>query len=160
MHACHRNDVCDFYVGRSEKRFYFFLSSPNKSLFPSICCMAPRKKTKVEPAASVASPIQKAQYFATCMNNLLSELPGNTFAYVRSNTCHMNTTCDDPNSSALCQPICLTDPFLDIVPIHPQVSVRCCFCHYVFSSTDVRYFLEQPQCRKRIMVLCDSCYHK
>jgi hypothetical protein len=44
------------------------------------------------------------------------------------------------------------------LPNHPHIYVTCSFCSSLIHSINIKYYIEHPQARRRLNILCESCY--
>ena len=103
---------------------------------------------------SLASNLQsKLKYKELCINQLLTNLPKQTFSHINPIHCPPNSGESNPTST----PIVLSQPSYSQFPNHPNINLLCIFCNTEINSMDIKHFIEHPHMRRRFTPVCSNC---
>ena len=129
--------------------------------------MPPRKKIKTE--KFIAAGQTKLRYTASCIDNLLNDLPGQTFSHILPACCPLKQTKLDSsyidrqmaNKHPTQHPTHhfeLHQPLFEVLPLHPAITLFCQFCRLPILSEQQVWYIELPHTRRRFTPICNACW--
>jgi hypothetical protein len=116
--------------------------------------MPPVTRKKIKTEKFIAAGQTKLKFTAGCIDNLLNELPSQTFSHILPACCALKQTKLDSSYSS---PFPLHRPLCEMIPLHPSITLFCQFCQNPIPSEQQVWYIEQPHTRRRFTPICDVC---